>query len=113
MYESFGDNFHLFKLLTYPSATFVNKSGCMSGFLTIFAARKGRRFMKCLECGEIWLLATTLKNAKIINVLCFCDGSAFLWGLFFALQSPRNPLTDSTFSFHRCVKTRNDKHITN
>jgi len=36
------------------------------------------------ECGEIWLLATTLKNAKIINVLCFCDGSAFLWGLFYA-----------------------------
>ena len=39
-------------------------------------------------CGEIWLLATTLKNAKMltqigdktglfhINVLCFCDGSA-------------------------------------
>ena len=44
-------------------------------------------------CGEIWLLATTLKNAKMltqvglntglfhINVLCFCDGSA-LCGAF-------------------------------
>ena len=33
-------------------------------------------------CGEICLLATTLKNAKIyIYVLCFCDGSASLVGL--------------------------------
>ncbi len=49
------------------------------------------------KCGEIWLLATTLKNAKMlnmvinmmirfhINVLCFCDGSAFMWGFIFIL----------------------------
>jgi hypothetical protein len=57
----------------------------------------GTRQDTCLECGEIWLLATTLKNAKIlknrpgngrfhINVLCFCVGSAFLWGFCFALS---------------------------
>ena len=47
------------------------------------------------KCGEIWLLATTQKNAKMltvmvilpddrfhINVFVFCDRSAFLWGFF-------------------------------
>ena len=34
----------------------------MSGNLTIFAARKNK-------CGEIWLLATTLKNAKMLTTM--------------------------------------------
>ena len=46
--------------------------------MSIFAARNE-------TCGEICLLATTLKNAKIIYVLCFCDGSAFLWGFCFCI----------------------------
>ena len=50
------------------------------------------------RCGEIWLLATTLKNAKMltrgsschddrfhINVLCFCDGSASCGAYFFEI----------------------------
>ncbi len=76
---------------------------CMSFFLYIFAARNERipvgyvipNLIWDIKCGEIWLLATTLKNAKMlnmvinmmirfhINVLCFCDGSAFLWGFCF------------------------------
>ena len=49
------------------------------------------------ECGEIWLLATTIKNAKMLTsgcrsttlfsismFLCF-DGSAFMWGYFYIL----------------------------
>jgi len=71
--------------------------------LIIFAARNKEDAFEASGCGEIWLLATTLKNAKIINVLCFCDGSAFLWGLFYALQSPGNSLTASIFPFHRCA----------
>ena len=57
------------------------------------------------KCGEIWLLATTLKNAKmltersscpvtdIISMFCvFCDGSAFLWGFFYARGAGRRYL---------------------
>ena len=44
-------------------------------------------------CGEIWLLATTLKNAKMltsghlgfdrrVSIFCFSVRSAFLWGFF-------------------------------
>ena len=65
---------------------------CISEKITIFAARKS-------ECGQIWLLATTLKNAKMltkrssshgdrfhINVLCFVTaphscGALFLSGI--------------------------------
>ena len=34
---------------------------CISEILTIFAARNEK-------CGEIWLLATTIKNAKMLTV---------------------------------------------
>lgn len=61
----------------------------ISDFLCIFAAKYG--FVR--ECGEIWLLATTLKNAKMlssghlihdrrISIFCFSVRSAFLWGFF-------------------------------
>ena len=63
------------------------------------------------ECGQIWLLATTQKNAKMlteghrchgdrfhINVLCFCDGSAFLWGLFFYTQHMNYLFTSESVS---------------
>ena len=50
-------------------------------------------------CGEIWLLATTLKNAKMltsghlgfdrrVSIFCFSVRSAFLWGFFVARSSP-------------------------
>ena len=35
----------------------------ISDFLSIFAAKYG----SVRECGEIWLLATTLKNAKMLT----------------------------------------------
>ena len=70
----------------------------MSDFLCIFAAEYVlTTFDNVSKCGEIWLLATTLKNAKILTwvtvqrcppdismFLCFCDRSAFLWGFFVA-----------------------------
>ena len=39
---------------------------CISKFLSIFAARKEK-------CGEIWLLATTLKNAKMLTPVGLCS----------------------------------------
>ena len=36
-------------------------------FLCIFAAEKARYSLGISECGEIWLLATTLKNAKMLT----------------------------------------------
>ena len=43
----------------------------MSGNLTIFAARKNK-------CGEIWLLATTLKNAKMLTTGHLAMVTAFI-----------------------------------
>ena len=78
----------------------------MSDFLCIFAAEYVlTTFDNVSKCGEIWLLATTLKNAKILTwvtvqrcppdismFLCFCDRSAFLWGFFVARgSSPSYP----------------------
>jgi hypothetical protein len=53
-------------------------------------------------CGEIWLLATTLKNAKMLTMVIaprwplsyqcfvFCDGSAFCGAFVFALPVREN-----------------------
>ena len=46
--------------------------------MSIFAARNR-------TCGEICLLATTLKNAKIIYDICvFVTAPHVMWGLFYA-----------------------------
>ena len=51
---------------------------CMSENLYIFAAQFGK-------CGEICLLATTLKNAKIIYDICvFITAPHVLWGFYYA-----------------------------
>lgn len=58
----------------------------------IFGIEKNYVSLRFEKCGEIWLLATTIKNAKMlirrsgglihINVFVFCVGSAFMWGFF-------------------------------
>ena len=63
--ENFDAVFEPINIIIYH---FIHQPVCISIILTIFAARKERRFLKRPECGEIWLLATTLKNAKILTI---------------------------------------------
>ena len=52
---------------------------CMSENLYIFAAQFGK-------CGEICLLATTLKNAKLISMFCVFVTAPHFCGAFVLYQ---------------------------
>ena len=70
-------------LLTWRSDIYV----CISDFLTIFAARNATVCRNVSECGEIWLLATTWKNAKIhAPVRAAPDPSASMFLCFWLLH---------------------------
>ena len=64
------------QLNKYLTINILN-SICILKILSNFAARNK-------ICGEICLLATTLKNAKISSMFCvFVTAPHFLWGLFY------------------------------